>query len=142
MNSQPELTLTNIRKSPKMGRQARAADFLSEEDLQELKAVNQRGKKSKPLFTETDAQIAEMIARFGYDAYKAWLADEITDRKMAAMLNAERARERAMWIPLESIVANMVSACIKRHKGEKAPKGPKIAQKILKADIKAAEGKG
>lgn len=142
MNKQPELTLSNLRKTPKMGRQSRAADFLSEEDLQELKAANQRGKKGRKLFSETDAQIAEMIARFGYDAYKAWLADEITDRKMAAMLNAERARERQMWVPIESIVANMVGACIKRHKGEKAPKGPKIAEKILKEDIKAAEGKG
>lgn len=142
MNSQSELTLSNIKKSPKLGRQARAADFLSEEEMRELRAVNRRGKRSKRLFSETDAQVAEMIARFGYDTYKAWLADEISDRKMAAMLNAERARERAMWLPIESIIANMVGACIKRHKGEKAPKGPKIAQKILKADIKAMQGEG
>lgn len=142
MNSQPELSLRKVKQSPKLGRQTRAADFLSEDELQELKAVNQRGKPKKPLFSDADAKIAEMIARFGYDAYKAWLDDEITDRKMAAMLNAERARERQMWVPIESIVANMVGACIKRYKGEKAPKGPKIAEKILKADIKASEGQG
>lgn len=142
MNSQPELSLRKVKQSPKLGRQTRAADFLSEDELQELKAVNQRGKCKRRPYTDADAQIAEMIARFGYDAYKAWLDDEITDRKMAAMLNAERARERQMWIPIESIVANMVGACIKRYKGEKAPKGPKIAEKILKADIKSSEGQG
>lgn len=47
---------------------------------------------------------------------------------------------RAGGLALKAIIVQMVASCIKREKGQAAPKGPKQAQKLLKADIKAAKG--
>lgn len=140
MNSKPGLTLNDIRKSPRVGQVHRASDFLTKEEREKLHRSNFMGKRSKKKFDATDAYCAEIIARFGYEVYKAWDKEEIDPKFMRRMVEAERARERANWLPLETIVINMVGSCIKRQKGEKAPKGPKAAQKVMKNEVKIAKG--
>lgn len=141
MNSKPALTLNDIRKSPKLAEVSRVSDFLTKDEQNELHITNMVGKRSqKRKFDAIDAYCAEIIARFGYDTYKAWNNGELDDKLVARMIDAERARERASWLPIETIVINMVGSCIKRQKGEPAPKGPKAAQKIMKIEVKAARG--
>lgn len=141
MNSKPGLTLNDIRKSPKLAKVSRVSDFLTKEEQAEVRIANMAGKRaSKRKFDAVDAYCAEIIARFGYEAYKAWNSGELDDKLMARMITAERARERASWLPIEAIVINMVGSCIKRQKGEKAPKGPKAAQKVIKIEVQTARG--
>lgn len=141
MDSKRGTTLADIRKSPKItGRVARASDFMTEEQKERIRQANFVGRTSERKFDGTDAYCAEILARFGYEAYKAWDNGEIDEEFMARMIEAERARERAQRIPLEAIVVQMVGSCIKRNMGEPQPKGPKQAQKIMKAEIKAAKG--
>lgn len=58
-------------------------------------------RKKREKFGKTDAYVAEIIARFGYETYKARNADEIDDAKMIRLIEAERARERGVWLPIE-----------------------------------------
>lgn len=138
----PELTLSKIRKSPKLtqGKSFRASDLRTKEEQEAHIKKRAARKPKRKKFNVVDAYIAEMTARFGYDFYKAWLHGEIDDDKVNRMLAAERAREKAYIIPLESIVAQLVKDCIRRNKKEKKPTGPKEAAKILKAEIKIAMG--
>lgn len=140
MNTKPALTLKNLKKSPKLGRVSRASDFLTKEQQAELHAANARGKRSKRKFDDVDAYVAEIMARFGYDAYQAWNNGEISADTMNRMLIAERAREKALLLPLENIIINMVGSCIRRAPKQRAPKGPKNAQKIIKDEAKIARG--
>ncbi len=140
MNSEPQISLRNIKQSPKMGETFGVSDFLTKEEQDKLAQVNAQGKRGQKQFDEIDAYGAEIIARFGYEVYEKWNSAEIEREKVAKWVAAERARERSHWIPLESIVINMVGACVRRQKGESAPKGPKIAQKIVRGDLKAMRG--
>lgn len=137
----PELTLNKIRQSSKlMGKTFRVSDFRTNEEKEKHIKQKASRKPKRKKFNEVDAYIAEMIARFGYDTYKAWNRGEIGEKKMKAMIYAERAREKQYIIPLETIVAQLVKDCIRRNKKEKKPTGPKEAAKILKAEIKIAMG--
>ena len=84
--------------------------------------------------------MAELIARFGFDVYRNWIAVEIDTMTLQKLVLGERALDRAQFIPLEGVIAHMVGACIRRTKKERAPKGPKEAQKIISLEIKAAKG--
>lgn len=131
-------TLSTIKKSPKLQpKVVRLSDLVSKEELVQLKP---KRPKKKRAYDDIDAFVAEIIARFGYDVYQKWNTEEIETKTLQKWLLAERARDRAQLIPLEGIIMHMVSACIKRHKKERAPKGPKEAQKIISAEIKAAKG--
>lgn len=142
MAKKPGLTLSEVRKSPKMGgeRVYRASDFLTDDEKLELQFNNARGRKKKRTYNDVDAYIAEIIARFGYEAYKAWNRGELPPDKMAKMIAAERAREKAKILDLEGIIIAMVGACVRKEKGKPAPKGPKMAIKILKQAVKEAKG--
>lgn len=140
MNSRPQLTLEEIRKSPKIGDRFGVSDFLSKEEMDELAKAQAKAKPRRRLFDDIDAYTAEIIACFGYEVYQMWNRGDISQNQMAKWLAAERARERGQWLPIESIVINMVGSCIKRAKGEPTPKGPKAAQKVVKSDIKTAKG--
>lgn len=141
MNSKPEFTLNDIRNSSKV-KVFQASELLTKEQKTKREQRRQTGRRKRRLFDDTDAYIAEIIARFGYDTYRAWNNDEIDEVKMNRWILAERARERAQFIPIEGVIAHMVGACIKRTKKERAPKGPKEAQKIIAQEIKAAKGEG
>lgn len=141
MNTKPALTLAEVRKSPKLGRVRRASDFLTKTEQAKLKQSHQkRRKKTKRKFDAVDSKVAEIVARFGYDFYQKWDNREIDDQKMDRLLAAERAREKAYILPLESIVAHLVKDCIKRSKKEKKPTGPKEAAKIIKNEAKIVMG--
>lgn len=138
----PELTLKNIRKSPRLVESQkttyRVSDFLIDEQKKARKKRKNQAKKTQRKFDAVDAKVAEIVARFGYDVYLKWDNWEIDDEKMDRMLRAERAREKAYILPLESIVAHLVKDCIKRRKKEKKPTGPKEAAKIIKIEMQIA----
>lgn len=137
----PELTLNAAKQIASKKRNARVSDFLTEEEKRKLHdASMHRQKKAKKRFDDVDAYVAEIIARFGYDAYKDWNAGIIDNEKMAKMLLAERAREKKHLLALEGIIIAMISPMIKREKGEPKPKSPKLAVKIFQNEAQSARG--
>lgn len=137
----PELTLNELRKSPKLLAGApRVSDFLTKKQKAARAARKQTKRHAKRSFDDVDAYVAEIIARFGYDTYEKWNAGEISDEKMSRLIAAERAREKAYLLPFETIVAQLIKDCIRRSKKERKPTGPKEAAKILKDEAKRARG--
>lgn len=135
-----DLTLNNVVKRAKSGGSYQISDFMTSEEKRELRRSNFEGKKVKRKFDEIDAFVAEIIARFGYDAYRAWNAGEIRTEHISRLLLAERARERGLALNLETIIVATVSSAVKRRRGEPMPKGLKLANKIIKEEIKLAKG--
>ena len=86
----PELTLNKVKKEKV--RNFRASDFLTQEQIEEVKESNLRGKKTTS-FNEVDSYIAEIIARFGYDTYVAWKFGEIDEKSMMKYIEAELMRK-------------------------------------------------
>lgn len=134
----PELTLNSVRKSAKV-KTYRASDFLTDQEVEEVRRSNLKGKKS-PKFDQVDAYIAEILARFGYDSYMAWKNGDITEKDMAHYLLAERAREARLRYKLTSILVHAVAGANHRNKNGQLPKTLKIADELLKADKNTAEG--
>lgn len=137
----PELTLNQVRKSPKLIEGSpRVSDFLTKEQ-KEARLKRQKAKqKSNRKFDAVDAYVAEIISRFGYDVYEKWNSGEIPEEKMAKLIAAERAREKAYLLPFETLVAQLIKDCIRRSKKDKRASGPKEAAKILKDEAKKARG--
>lgn len=135
-----ELTLKAARQIASTKRNARISDFLTKSEQRELRNANLHRQKKKKKFDAVDAYVAEIIARFGYDAYKDWKAGIIDDKKMSRMLLAERAREKEHLLAIEGIIIAMTSPLIKREKGKPAPKSPKLAVKIYKEEAQIARG--
>jgi len=133
----PDLTLKNVKTKI---RESRASDFLNEKQIEEDKKANLKGKKSAK-FNQIDAYIAEIIARFGYEAYVAWKNGEIDEKNMAKYILAERAREAQNRYVLESVIIGAVAGANNRDKHGQAPKSLKTAVQILKSEKKLAEGK-
>lgn len=132
----PDLTLKNVKAKV---RESRASDFLTKEQIEEVKNANLKGKKSSK-FNQIDAYIAEIIARFGYDTYNAWKNGEIDEVLMAKYILAERAREAQNRYILESVIIGAVAGANNRDKHGHAPKSLKTAVQILKSEKKIAEG--
>lgn len=143
MNQKPQLTLNDVRRTlqPKQ-RKSGVSDFLTKEEQEEYKVVKTRSRRRRkqPKFGKVDAYMAEIIARFGYDTYKAWNADEIDDTKMIRMIEAERARERAAWLPIESLLRAVIQGGVPTFKPKKKPPIAKEVTKILKDEFKRARG--
>lgn len=136
-------TLKNVReKSDKLKpvKTFRASDFLTKDEQEELKRINAAGKKAKRKFDDVDAFVAEIIARFGWEVYQLWDAGKIENQEMQKWILAERSREKANIMGLYSLIYSTVTSCIKLEKGQKKPKGLKIAQSIIKAETKLAKG--
>lgn len=121
----PELTLNNVKAKV---REHRASDFLTKEQVEEVKRANFKSVR-KTKFDKIDAYIAEIIARFGYETYRAWKAGDIDEKTMVRYIEAERAREAQNRLRIESIII----AC---H----AHKGLKTAIKMLKNEEKLSKG--
>lgn len=133
MTTTHEITLAQVKKNdlPKAGRYFRASDFLSDQEKEQLHASNAKGKEAEKIYDNVDAYEAEMLARFGFEAYKAWLDGEIGELLMAKMIAAERDRERAT---LSAILAMIYGANAGANNGDKnghAPKTLRIAHEIL-----------
>lgn len=137
----PELTLNGIRNSlPKKERVFRVSDFLNDDEKQQNLERKAKRKTKKRRFSQTDAIVAEMVSRFGYEFYLAWNEGEIDEDLAYRMLYAERAREAEARLKIEGVLVPLIKDCIKRSKKEKKPTGPRDAAKIIKLETKIAMG--
>lgn len=137
----PELTLKGIRKSlPKPEKSFRVSDFLTNEEKEQKRQRKLKPKPKKYRFSRTDAIIAEIIGRFGYEFYRDWNEGRLDEDLVFRMIYAERAREAEARIKIESLITHLVKDCIRRSKGERKPTGPKAAAKIIKLETKIAMG--
>lgn len=131
-----ELKLKNVQTKV---REHRASDFLSKEQMDEVRTSNIRGRKTSK-YNAVDSYIAEILARFGYDTYMAWKAGNISEDAMAKYIMAERAREAHGRYVLESVIVGAMAGANNPDKYGHAPKPLKTAIEILKSERKLAEG--
>lgn len=132
----PDLTLNSVKAKV---REHRASDFLSDEQIEEVRKANIKGKKTSK-FNHIDSYIAEILARFGYETYIAWKNGEISEDLMVKYILAERAREAQSRYVLESVIVGAMAGANNRDKHGQAPKSLKTAVQILKSEKKLAEG--
>lgn len=101
-----ELTLERVKKSQKAApvHVSRLSDFVSSDKVKELHANNVKGSVRKKQFNAVDSYVAEIMARFGYEAYKDWKMGIIPDSRMRALIWAERAREAALLNNIEAVI--------------------------------------
>lgn len=135
----PELTLQEVKKNVTQVREHKASDFLTDEQISEVRESNIRGKKNNT-FDEVDAYIAEIIARFGYDTYVAWKNGDISEERMVKYIQAERVRDVKRRLTLESIIVGAVSGANNPDTNGHTPKSLRAAIQILKSERKIAEG--
>lgn len=138
----PELTLNEIKKTAKpVVRTVRVSDFLTSEQKAEIhKAREEKATLKTRGFDEIDAYSAEILGRFGYDAWRAWQCGQIKAEKMARMVQAERARAKRELLGLEGLILAAVSGANNPTKSGHAPKSLKNAIKIFKSEQKQAKG--
>lgn len=134
----PEITLNKAQEIVKE-KTFRASDFLTTEQMTEVKESNIKGKKNTK-FNVIDAYIAEIIARFGYDTYVAWKFGEISETNMAKFIQAERAREAKNRLKIENIIVASVYGANNPDASGHAPKTLKNAIKMLKSEENLAKG--
>lgn len=134
----PDLTLQNVTKKITQVREAKASDFLTNDEIAEIHESNIKGKKSLG-FDEIDAYVAEIIARFGYDTYIAWKDGDISEERMVKLVQAERVRDVKNRLALESIIVGSMAGANNPVHGH-APKSLKAAFNIIKSERKFAEG--
>ena len=134
----PELTLNKVKETAKV-KTFRASDFLTNEEVEEVRKSNLKGKK-RTSFNTIDAYIAEIIARFGYDTYIAWKKGEISESTMVKFIEAERAREAQYRLMIENIIVASNAGANNPTKGGHIPKSLKNAIKMLKQEQKIAGG--
>lgn len=138
----PELTLNNVKKNAKsITRVHRVSDFLSNEEKIQVKlAQEERLMRKRRGFDEIDAFSAEILARFGYEAWMSWQNGQIKAEKMTKMVLAERARAKRELLGLEGIILATGAGANNPTKGGRVPKSLKNAIKILKSEQNQARG--
>lgn len=136
--TKPELTLNEVKKTAKV-KTFRASDFLTDEQVEEVKAANIKGKK-KSSFDAIDSYIAEIIARFGYDTFVAWKFGEISEVQMARYIEAERSRDAQQRLMIENIIVASVAGANNPTKGGQTPKSLKAALRMIQAEQNLAKG--
>lgn len=136
----PEITLQEIQQSlkDKKVKTFRASDFLTKEQVEEVKQSNIKGKKRG--YNVIDAYVAEILARFGYDTYVAWKNGDIDEMSMLRFIQAERAREIQKNLALESIIIASTAGANQPTKHGNTPKSLKMAIDILKKEQNKAKG--
>ena len=142
MDQRANHTLNNVRKSDKLRgeRIFSASDFMSQDDRLRIEQARQKTHENKRKFDDVDAYTAEIVARFGYEAYKDWNAGIIPDAKTAKWILAERARDKSKLLSMEGIIIAMIAPTIRRQKDKPPPQSPKLAMKIFREDSKVARG--
>lgn len=134
-------TLKSIQSSPKLAeRNFRPSDFLTDKQIQELHEANARGATIERPYDEIDAFAAEILARFGWQAYEAWQMGEFSQEKALRFIAAERARDIAKTIGVEEVIYTATMGANNPTKGGKLPKSAKHTAKIIKEHIKKAKG--
>ena len=138
----PELTLKQVKKSEKVTtRTVRVSDFLSNEKRIELRMAQEaRSAEKRRGFDEIDAYSAEILGRFGYNAWLAWQTGQIKGEKMAKMVLAERARAKRELLGVETMILAVGAGANNPTKAGHAPKSLRNAIKILKDEQKQAKG--
>lgn len=141
MRTDEKLTLKSIKNSPKLAEQNfRPSDFLTEKEIDELHEANARGGKIIKPYDEVDAFEAEILARFGWQTYQAYLDGTMDIEQLAKYLAAERARACAERYNLECIIVSAVAGANHPKKHGGAPKSLKQAIDIVKTEYKRAKG--
>lgn len=136
----PKLTLQDVTKNITKVREHKASDFLTDEQIAQVRASNLKGKKNSS-FDIVDAYVAEIIARFGYDTYLAWKKGDISEERMAKYVMAERVREVKNRLSIENIIVGAVAGANHPNKSGHAPKTLKATIEFLKNERKFVEGK-
>ena len=129
-----ELKLNNIKANikPKV-RAYRASDLMTAEERDDIRKSAAQSRKPRP-FDDIDAYAAEIMGRFGYDAYKAWLNGDIGTEKMNRLLYAERSRSSRERYLLENILVSAIAGSNHPTKTGNAPKSLKNAIKLIKEE--------
>ncbi len=135
----PELTLNKVKEKAQT-KTFRASDFLTDEEKEQRVKAKATAKRAEKLYTAVDSYIAEIIARFGYDAYRAWLSGEISEDKMYRLVLAERSREKRLLFPIENLIVASVAGANQPTKNGSTPKSLKVAIKMLKEEQEKANG--
>lgn len=135
----PELTLNKVKEKAQT-KTFRASDFLTDEEKEQRVKAKATAKRAEKLYTAVDSYIAEIIARFGYDAYRAWLSGEISEDKMYRLVLAERSREKRLLFPLENLIVASVAGANQPTKNGRTPKSLKVAIKVLNEEQEKANG--
>ena len=134
-----ELTLEAVKKSQKAApvHVSRLTDFVSSDKVKELHENNVKSAKPK-LFNAVDSYVAEIMARFGYEAYKDWKMGIIPDSRMRALIWAERAREAALLNNIEAVITlgSIAGATSKKSKEpiNRAIQQIKNNEKVMKGE--------
>lgn len=135
------ISLKEARKSPKLReRHFRPSDFLTTRQMDELHESNARGGRIERPFDEIDALSAEILGRFGWETYQAWLHGEIAQDRIMRYLAAERARKTAELYNLEALIVSSVAGANHPGKGGRTPKSLKQAIDVLRSEYKRSRG--
>lgn len=137
-----ELKLNKIKEDVRnRTRVVRVSDFLSNDKKIELKLAQEANSaRKKRTFDDVDAYSAEILGRFGYEAWMAWQNGQIKADKILRMVLAERARFKRELLGLEGIILASMAGANNPTKGGKVPKSLKNAVKILKSEQNQARG--
>lgn len=136
-----ELTLEAVKKSQKAApvHVSRLSDFVSSEKIEELHANNAKGSPKAKKFDAVDSYVAEIMARFGYEAYQAWKTGIISDYRMRRLIWAERAREAALLNNIETVMTlgSIAGATSKKSKEpiNRAIQQIKNNEKVMKGEV-------
>lgn len=134
-------TLKSIKSSPKLAEQHfRPSDFLTKQQQDELREANARGRTISRPYDEVDAFAAEILARFGWQAYKAWQMGEFSQEKALRFIAAERARDAGRSFEMEQVIYAATLGANNPTKGGKLPKSAKKTAEILNEHLKKAKG--
>lgn len=134
-------TLKSIKSSPKLAEQHfRPSDFLTQTQIDELHEANIRGRTINRPYDEIDAFAAEILARFGWQAYRAWQTGEFSQEKALRFVAAERAREIGRSFEIEQVIYAATLGANNPTKGGKLPKSAKKTAEILNEHLKRAKG--
>lgn len=138
----PDLTLKTVQKEAQsITRVHRVSDFLSKEQKIKLKlAQEDKYAARRRGFDAIDAYSAEILARFGYEAWQSWQNGQIHADKMLKMVLAERARTKREILGLEGIIMATCAGANNPTKGGHMPKSLKNAIKIFKSEQNQAKG--
>ena len=121
-------TLKSIKSSPKLAEQHfRPSDFLTKQQQDELREANARGRTIMRPYDEVDAFAAEILARFGWQAYKAWQMGEFS-------------RDAGRSFEIEQVIYAATLGANNPTKGGKLPKSAKKTAEILNEHLKKAKG--
>lgn len=136
-----ELTLERVKQSQKAApvHVSRLSDFVSSEKIEELHANNVKGSPKAKKFDAVDSYVAEIMARFGYEAYKDWKMGIISDYRMRRLIWAERAREAALLNNIETVMTlgSIAGATSKKSKEpiNRAIQQIKNNEKVMKGEV-------